>query len=50
MELLAKILNGFQLLTVLTKTYILDVWLGSEYASHKNLSVMIMKLIDDNVP
>ena len=32
MELLAKIVNSWNLLTISAKTYILDVWLGSEYA------------------
>ena len=30
---LQKYLNGFQPLTILAKNFILDVWLGSEYAS-----------------
>ena len=32
MEIFAKILNGFQLLTIFEKTSILDVRLGPEYA------------------
>ena len=32
MDLFAKIVNGFQLLTILTKSSILDVCLGSKYA------------------
>ena len=33
MESFAKIVNGFQSLTIFAKRYILDVWQGSEYAS-----------------
>ena len=33
MDLLAKTVKGFQLLTIFTKSSILDVWLSSEYAS-----------------
>ena len=33
MELLAKIVNGWKLLTISAKSFILDVWLGIEYAS-----------------
>ena len=33
MELFAKMVNGLKLLTVFTKSSILDVWQGSEYDS-----------------
>ena len=33
MELFAKIVNAFQLLTIFAKSFILDIWLGFEYAS-----------------
>ena len=33
MELFGKIVNGFSPLTIFAKSYILDVWLGSENAS-----------------
>ena len=33
MEIFAKIVDGFQPLTILAKSSILDVWLGSEYVS-----------------
>ena len=33
MELFGKIVNGFSPLTIFAKSYVLDVWLGSEYAS-----------------
>ena len=33
MECFAKIVNGFYMLTVFTKRFILDIWQGSEYAS-----------------
>ena len=33
MELFPKIVNGFQLLTIFAKRFILDVWEGSEWAS-----------------
>ena len=33
MELFAKVVNDFQPLTIFAKSYILDVWLDSEYAS-----------------
>ena len=33
MELLAKVVNGFQPLTVFARNSVLDVWEGSEYAS-----------------
>ena len=32
MERFAKIINGFQLLTIFAKQSLLDVWQGSEYA------------------
>ena len=32
MELFEKIVNSFQLLTVFSKSFISDAWLGSEYA------------------
>ena len=35
MKLFSKIVNGFQALTMLIKSFILDVWLGSGYASAK---------------
>ena len=35
MERFAKLVNGFQLLTIFTKSFNLDVWLGSEWASEK---------------
>ena len=33
MELFFKIVNGFQPLAIFAKSFVLDVWLGSEYAS-----------------
>ena len=33
MEIYAKIVNGRELLTIFAKSFILDVWLGSEYVS-----------------
>ena len=33
MELFAKIINSFQPLTIILKSFILDVWHGYEYAS-----------------
>ena len=33
MEPFAKIVNGFQLLTIFAKRSILGIWQGSEYAS-----------------
>ena len=33
MELFAVIVHGFQPLTIFARSFILDVWLGSEYAS-----------------
>ena len=33
MDLFAKIVNGFSLLTVFVKSSISDIWLGSEYLS-----------------
>ena len=33
MKLFVKLVNGFQPLTVFEKSFILDVWEGSEYAS-----------------
>ena len=38
----AKIVNGFQLLTISAQSSILDVWEGSEYAS----ALWILKLIN----
>ena len=32
MELFVKMINGFILLTIFTKSFILDVWQGSDYA------------------
>ena len=38
MELFVKIVYGFQSLTIFAKTFILDVWLGTEHVSdEKNL-------------
>ena len=36
MELLLNIVNGWKPLTILEKNFILDIWLGSEYASAWN--------------
>ena len=33
MQLFAKIVNGLQSLTIFTKSFILDVWQGTEYAN-----------------
>ena len=33
MDLFAKIINGWKTLTIFAKRSILDIWLGSEYAS-----------------
>ena len=47
MELFAEIVNGFQSLTISVVNYfrkkssILDVWLGSEYASDNNINTAI---------
>ena len=38
MELFAKITNVFQPLSIFLKSSILDIWLGSEYASLNNLN------------
>ena len=41
MELFWKIANGFKQLTIFAKSFILDVPLGSEYASGlKNLAIL----------
>ena len=32
-ELFPKIINGWNLLTIFTKSFILDIWQGSEYTS-----------------
>ena len=36
MEIFVEIVNGYLLLTIFAKSFILDVWQGSEYAS-KNM-------------
>ena len=36
MKCFAKIVNGWKLLTIFAKLFILDVWQGSEYASANN--------------
>ena len=36
MELFAKTVNGFQPLIIITKIYILDVWLSSVYPSNND--------------
>ena len=36
---LTKIANGFQPCTIFPKSFILDVWKGSEYASDENLKI-----------
>ena len=33
-ELFAKVINGWKLLTIFARSYISDVWQGSEYDSH----------------
>ena len=38
MELFAKIVNGFKSLTILAKSFILDIRLGPEYASVQAVS------------
>ena len=38
MELFAEIVNGFKSLTLFAKNSIVDVWLGSKYASEMTLS------------
>ena len=38
MDLFAKIVNGFHLLTNFVKSFILNVWLGSEFASRGGYS------------
>ena len=43
MNVLAKIVNGFQSLLIFPKSSILDVWLGSEYVS-KLLLIKVLKL------
>ena len=45
MELLVKIVNGFQPLPISAKSSILDVWHGSEYGS-----VLWAGLIDVQLP
>ena len=41
MELLVKIESGFQPMTIFTKSSILEVWKGSEYASKCNRWILI---------
>ena len=36
MELFMKTVNDFQLLTNYAKSFVLDVWLGSQYTSEKS--------------
>ena len=43
MEFFAKIVNGFQLLTIFAKSSLLDVRLGSEYASDSYYFELINK-------
>ena len=38
MELFAKIINGLELLSILAKKFISDVWLGSEWTSDSDYS------------
>ena len=33
-ELFAKVVNGWKLLTIFARSYISDIWQGSEYDSH----------------
>ena len=40
-DLFAKIVNGFQLLTIFAKGFILDVQLGSEYVSNLYLNEIL---------
>ena len=44
MELFAEIVNGWNVLTIFAKNFILDVWMGSEYAFvlHKVLWLSVM--------
>ena len=42
MEFFAKIVNGFQPLNLFAKISILDVWLGSKYASALYLNITIL--------
>ena len=44
MELFSKIINGFQPLTVLAKSSILDVWQGSECATYRHLLFDVLLL------
>ena len=39
MEFSAKIVNGFQLLTIFAKNSMLDVWHDSEYSAHHKASI-----------
>ena len=41
MELFMEIVNGWKLLTIFAKSSILDIWLGSEYASVYNFNVVL---------
>ena len=46
MQLFAKIVNGFQMQSIFAKSYILDVRLGSGYASDKdNENTWVKKLL-----
>ena len=42
-ELFSKIVNGFPPLTILTKSSILDVWLGSGYASESLCFILLIQ-------
>ena len=51
MELFAKILEGFQPLTVFEKNSVLDVWLGSEYASEYTTTTGLKETLQlPNIP
>ena len=54
MQLFAKIVNGFQMQSIFSKSYILDVRLGSGYASGKDnentwVKKIALKRIGDSV-
>ena len=40
MKYIAKIVNGFPSLTIFAKSFILDVWKGSEYTNDLQLSAI----------
>ena len=45
MELFVKIANGWKSLTIFMKTFILDAWQGSEYASPEYITFVEMNIL-----